>query len=292
MQTRTLSSEVAPTVHPVLEAQQRSWNAFSPGWDRWDDFTMDFLRAQGDAIVAALDVDADSHVLDIATGTGEPGLTLARQAFHGRVVGLDASEGMLAVARQKAEALGVKNFVPVVGDACALPLAEASVDAVSCRLGFMFFPEVDGAAREIARVLRPGGAFATTVWAGPAANPWITTLVAAIREHLDFPAPPAGAPGMFRCAEPAPLSAVLESAGLHVERVELIQSPMVCASRDAYWDFMVDVVPPVVAVLREADAETVDAVKRDVFARLDALSGTERKTLPAAGHLLVARRAG
>ena len=274
----------------ILEAQRRSWDKFSPGWEKWDDFTMSFLDAQGAAIVEALGVSQNSLVLDVASGTGEPGLTLAARAVAGSVTALDVSERMLAIADAKAEARGLGNFRTLVGDACQLPFADNSFDAVSCRLGFMFFPDMQAAAREMFRVLRKGGVLGTTVWAGPAENPWITALMGAIKQHFDVATPPPGAPGMFRCAEPGSLSALFRSVGLSVERDALLSGAMYCSTSEEYWRFMNDVVPPVVAVLKDADADTIAAIKDDLVTRLDRLAPTIEKRVACGAHVVIARK--
>lgn len=290
MQTTHNLPAPAPAANRILEAQKASWNAFSPGWETWDELTMRLLERQGAAIVAALDVREDARILDIATGTGEPGLTLAARAARGSVTALDASAGMLRVARAKADARGLSNFVTVEGDACALPFEDESFDAVSCRLGFMFFPDVSQAAREMFRVLRPGGVVATTVWAGPQHNAWITTLVSAIKKYLDFPAPPPGAPGMFRCADPEAVPELFASAGLRVESRSLCAHPLRCRSAEEYWSFMTDVVAPVVATLRAADPSVVAKIRADVLTALRGAHPDGAVELGAAAHCIVARK--
>jgi len=278
-----------PTPSSVLQAQRDSWNKFSPGWQKWDDFTMQFLEPQGTAILDALAVQSGASVLDIATGTGDPGLTLASRMPEVQVTALDASAGMLKVADDKARALGLDNFRTLLGDACNLEFAPNSFDAVSCRLGFMFFPDVQVAADEMARVLKPGGVVATTVWAGPAHNSWITTLVGAIKKHLSLPTPPPGAPHMFRCAEADTLPNLLQSAGLEVESCELLSGHVQCGSVEEYWQFMNDVVAPVVAALASAPKSTVDAIKSDVYAALSTLEASPVK-LGWGAHCIVARK--
>jgi ubiquinone/menaquinone biosynthesis C-methylase UbiE len=291
MQTATVFTQ--PTSRPraveILEAQRNSWNAFSPGWAKWDAFTMQFLDNQRTAIVDALAVGERDEILDIATGTGEPGLTLAGLAPRGRVTALDASSGMLRVAQDKARARSLPNFVALEGDACALPFADDSFDAISCRLGFMFFPDMRTAASEMLRVLRPGGVLATTVWAGPSHNEWITTLVSALKRHVDMPAPPPGAPGMFRCADLEAFSEMVSSVGFRVESQTLHESSMRCTA-DEYWGFMNAVVAPVVAALRTADEATVAAVKSDVYAALATRSSGDELRLGAGSLCIVAHK--
>lgn len=182
----------------IRDKQKQSWNTFSPGWKKWDDFTMHFLRPQEEQIIGHLHLTPNDRVLDVAAGTGEPGLTIASIVHQGSVTAVDLSEGMLGIAREKAAARGLDNFHTQVADACELPFEDASFDAVCCRLGFMFFPDMEMAAREMYRVLKPGGSIVTTVWSEPRKNLWITAMIGAIRKYADFPAPP---PAIRECSD-------------------------------------------------------------------------------------------
>ncbi|TNE60530.1 MAG: methyltransferase domain-containing protein [Bacteroidetes bacterium] len=261
----------------IREQQKASWNAFSPGWKKWDDFTMRFLQRQGDQIVEALDLRADHHVLDIATGTGEPGLTIASRVVKGSVIATDLSEGMLRVAQEKAAAQDVRNFRTQVADVCELPFGDNSFDAVSCRLGFMFFPDMELAASEMIRVLKPGGRLAVTVWGAPEQNLWITAIMGVLKKSIDMPTPPPGAPGMFRCAQPGFITTLFEKAGIAGGAESEITGEMHCSSADEYWAFMNDVVPPVVAAFKDSEATVKEKIKLDVYNVLaEQLPGTQK----------------
>src|ERR1700761_7070041 len=92
----------------IREQQKNSWNKFSPGWGKWDTFTMKFLKPMGDVIIEKLRIKPDDEVLDIATGTGEPGLTIATMATRGKVTATDLSDGMLKIAAENALARNLK----------------------------------------------------------------------------------------------------------------------------------------------------------------------------------------
>jgi demethylmenaquinone methyltransferase/2-methoxy-6-polyprenyl-1,4-benzoquinol methylase len=100
------------------------------------------------------------RVLDVATGTGDLAFALAAAGL-GEVVGLDISPGMLAEARRKAESPRAAASVRFeLGDAAALPFADASFDAVTVAFGVRNFEDLEVGLRELARVLRPGGTLA------------------------------------------------------------------------------------------------------------------------------------
>jgi len=155
---------MGPPIVQIREQQKEVWNRFSPGWKKWDDLTMDFLKPMADEIIHSLKPKATDIVLDVASGTGEPGLTIAAMLRGGKVVATDLAEGMLEVAVEKATRRGIKNFEIIVCDVCELPFPDNSFDAISCRLGFMFFPDMLLAAKEMVRVLKPGGRIGTATF--------------------------------------------------------------------------------------------------------------------------------
>ena len=274
----------------LRDQQQQTWDKFSPGWRKWDNWTMNFLRPMGAKIIEALHIQPTDQVLDIATGTGEPGLSIARLAPQGHVTGLDLSEGMLATARDNAAQQHLANYTALAGDACALPFPDAHFDAISCRMGFMFFPDMLLAAQQMYRVLKPGGRLATCVWSAPPHNPWITTMMSTISSQLALPAPPPGAPGMFRCAQPGMLAALLETAGFQHVREEELQSTVTFNGPEEYWQNMLEVGAPVVAAMSQADEATRAAIKQALFAKLEPLVADGKILLPFGSLVLVAQK--
>ena len=154
----------------IREQQKAAWNKFSPGWKKWDDLAMDFLKPVGDEIIRLINPKGADIVLDIAAGTGEPGLTIATMLKGGKVIITDLSEDMLEIARENAMNRGIQNIETRACDVCELPFADNTFDAISCRFGFMFFPDMLLAAKEMVRVLKPGGRIATSVWNVPEKN--------------------------------------------------------------------------------------------------------------------------
>ncbi|MCB0792973.1 MAG: methyltransferase domain-containing protein [Flavobacteriales bacterium] len=250
-----------------ISAQQKaSWNKFSPGWKKWDDLVIRFLAPLGDAMIAHLDPKGTQRILDVAAGTGEPGLRIAERIPEGTVVITDLSDGMLQVAVEKAASAGLGNVEFREADANALPFPDDSFDAVSCRLGFMFFPDMAQAAREMARVLKPGGRIATVVWAEPERNTWMTIMVHGIRKHLDLPPPDPNAPGVFRCGRPEMMAELFAGAGFKNVAERDVPCEMQVDGPAQYWQHVTEIAAPVMAALEGADAETVERVKADVMA--------------------------
>ena len=95
------------------------------------------------------------RVLDLASGTGEPAISIAlRVGAQGRVTALDLSAELLEMATRRAQERGVDNFSTKQADAQALPFEDDCFDLATCRFGVMFFPDAVLALRELHRVLR------------------------------------------------------------------------------------------------------------------------------------------
>jgi len=253
----------------IRDQQKEVWNKFSSGWKKWDDLMMDFLQPVGDEIVRLLNPKDDDIALDIASGTGEPGLTIASRLRAGKVILTDLAEDMLKIAAENAAMRNITNMETCVCDVSKLPFADHSFDAISCRFGFMFFPDMQLAAKEMARVLKPGGRIATAVWDIPEKNFWVTAIMGAINKNMELPAVLPGAPGMFRCTKTSVVSDLFLKAGLtDISEVE-IAGKMNCKTTDVYWNLMTDVAAPVVAALSKADEATKAKIKAEVYDLLD-----------------------
>jgi len=249
----------------IRDQQKEVWNKFSSGWKKWDDLMMDFLQPVGDEIVRLLNPKDNDMVLDIASGTGEPGLTIASRLSAGKVILTDLAEEMLEIAAENAAMRNITNMETCVCDVSKLPFADRSFDAISCRFGFMFFPDMQVAANEMARVLKPGGRIATAVWDIPEKNFWVTAIMETINKNMELPAALPGAPGMFRCAKTGVIADLFLEAGLTgISEIE-IAGKMNCKTTDVYWNLMTDVAAPVVAALGKADEATKAKIKAEVY---------------------------
>ena len=249
----------------IREQQKESWNKFSPGWKKWDGLFMDFLKPMGDEIISRLKLKQTDIVLDVAAGTGEPGLTIASKLRFGKVMITDLAEDMLAIARDSAEYRGIKNIETQACDVSELPFDDHTFDAVSCRFGFMFFPDMLLAAQEMTRVLKPGGRIATSVWNIPEKNFWITAVMGAINRNMDVPTPPPGAPGMFRCSKDDVVANLFWKAGLKNISVKEVSGKLNCKTVDVYWNVMTELAAPIVAALSKADEQLKEKIKREVY---------------------------
>ncbi len=249
----------------IREQQKASWNKFSPGWKKWDDLMMDFLKPMGDAIINSLNPQSDHTVLDLASGTGEPGLKIAGMVSNGKVVITDLSDDMLEIAREHATLRGIKNIDFKICDVCELPFEDNTFDSISCRFGFMFFPDMLLAVKEMYRVLKPGGKIATAVWGAPEKNFWVTAIGGTINKNMQLPPPPAEAPGMFRAAKSGLLLGLFQQAGLKNTSEMEVAGKLKCGTTDVYWNMMTEVAAPFVAALSKADDAMKAKIRKEVY---------------------------
>lgn len=180
--------------------------------------------------VAALNLGQDARVLDLATGTADLALQIAKEG--GRVVGVDPSSRMLEIGRRKVHEAMLRDRVELlVGDAQALDFADSSFDGVSIAFGIRNVPDRGRALAEMARVTKPGGRVAILELSepegggllGPIARfhvhtlvPWLGALISGAAEYRYLQRSIAAFPSADEFAR------LMEARGLRVLRVEAL----------------------------------------------------------------------
>ena len=276
-----------PSSEEIRDAQRAAWARLSGGWEKWDAIIMDQMAPVTTAMIERLDIADDQRHLDIAAGTGEPGLTVARLAPRGHVVLTDLAPEMLDVAARRAGTQGITNFETAVCSADDLPFAEGTFDSVSVRFGYMFFPDLAGATAEFARVLRPGGRLCASVWINPADNPWTTIAMRAIGKEVALPPPDPDRPNMYRCADPGHVSALYEAAGLREVAEWDVGVTLVTNSPAEYWQMISEHVSLAVAALGQADAAARERIARAVIAEVGAYEDGGEVRVPGMARCIV-----
>ncbi|HED06236.1 MAG TPA: methyltransferase domain-containing protein [Ignavibacteria bacterium] len=250
-----------------LEQQRKTWNQYSGGWKKWDELLMTIMRPVSDRFIEILQLKGNEHILDVASGTGEPGLTLSTLLPEGRVTGSDLSENMVEIAIEHTKQRGIINYQSEVCDASNMPFENNFFDHVICRFGIMFFPDIEGSLREMTRELKPGGKLIVTVWAGPELNPFLTLLAKTVIEKLKLPKPPSDAPGLFRCAQPGLTNQLIIDAGLDNVTESNIIGEATFDSAKQYWEVFSDVAGPIMQALNNVPQEVVADVKETVLSK-------------------------
>jgi ubiquinone/menaquinone biosynthesis C-methylase UbiE len=247
------------------DRQRIIWDQFAAGWKKWDTELLGWQAPFGDAVIQDARLLPDSIVLDVASGTGEPGLTAAALVPDGEVVLTDVSAGMLHVAEGKASARGLANVGVTVCDAAELPFEDATFDAVLCRFGFNYFPDMGSVVREMVRTAKPGARISAAVWGRPAENPWASLILGTLAHHTELPSPPADMPGLFRCSTPGFMTRLFRDAGLVDVAERKVSTDLVHDSPESYWEFITDIATTVATGLAKADKEARSLIRSDVF---------------------------
>lgn len=226
-------------------------------------------RPVSERLVELLGPRPRQTVLDLAAGPGDTGfLAWPLLAPGGRLVSSDIAPEMLDAARRRADELGLDSVEFRVEDAAALSLDDATVDGVLCRWGVMLVPDMDAAASEIARVLRPGGRAALAVWASPDENAWMTAPGRSAVGLGLVERPDPAAPGPFRLSAEGALAALLGSAGLVVETVEDVPLVWRASSLDEWWDVVRDTSRMLAMLLDRLGPDDAQALREGAERRL------------------------
>lgn len=257
-----------PSADEIRAGQRVTWAKLSAGWEKWDSVIMDQLGPVGAAMIERLGIAEDQQHLDIAAGTGEPGLSIARLAPKGRVVLTDLVPEMLEIAARRAEAQGITNIETQVCSADDLPFEDATFDSVSVRFGYMFFPDLAKATAEFARVLKPGGRLCSSVWIKPEENPWTTIVMQAIATEAAVPPPDPNGPNMYRCAAPGYVADLFAGAGLGEVAEWDVSVDLVTESPAQYWELISEHVSLAVAVLQRIDQPAQERIRANAIARV------------------------
>ena len=251
---------------------------------------MQQLAPVGGSMIEHSGVGDGTRHLDIASGTGEPGLAVARRWPGSHVVLTDLVPEMLHIATQRAEADGLSNVETVVCSADALPFDDDSFDTISVRFGYMFFPDVAKVTAELRRVLVPGGRLCAAVWTRPDENPWINVIMDAIQAEAPTPPPAPDAPGIFRFAAPGAIGSLFSDAGLGDIAEWDVGVELVAESPEEYWEMMGEHVSPAAVALAGMDDAARQRVRARTIAGLQPFSGTGVVRVPGVARCIVATK--
>jgi SAM-dependent methyltransferase len=239
------------------------WQAVAGGWRRWEPLFQSFAWPVALRMAAVAQLGDGKRVLDLGCGIGDPTLQVAVLVGpHGRVLGVDLSEAMIATATERAAALGLGHVEFRAADVTTLALPPGTFDAVLGRWSVIYLRDVAATLARVRQALVPGGRIAITAWAPPETNPWLTIPLAALGAVRPLPAPDPHEPGVFHLSGDGELAATLRAAGfrdVHQERVRLSQF-----ARDAteFWGMLTDMggggpLAPHLAALTAAERERV-----------------------------------
>lgn len=205
------------------------------------------------------------HVIDLASGTGEPAITLAtRVGPQGHVTALDLSADLLAIAEKRARHRGLANFTTQQGDAHSLPFPDNSFDLATSRFGIMFFRDPGKALAELKRVLRPGCRACFLAW-GSFEQPYWKSTMGVVHRHVGGPLLAPDGPNPFRFAEPGSLSSVLAVGGFEAIEESRVRLPWPwLGPAEEVWEYARSVSVPFHPMLERVPAERWPEIEAEI----------------------------
>jgi SAM-dependent methyltransferase len=265
-----------------------AWRSSAPYWEKHREIIRQMFAPVTQALVEDAQIEdeqigAGPAVLDVATGPGEPALTIAaRVGPEGKVLGIDPVPEMVEAARRAAQQLGITNAEFEVAPADRLPVPDNSFDAVVSRFGVMFFPSPVDGVREMLRALKPGRKLAFAVWSFADSNPFHYEVARVMERFVDMPRPAPDAPDAFRFANPGKLRHVLAEAGVVAPSERLLQftidAPL---SLEDFWTLRREMSEKLREKLRTLSADELAEVKRQALEAMRPYSTSPGISFPA-----------
>lgn len=270
------------------EWRGRVGDVWAREWRRTDrSFT--HLSARLDAVVAAAAPDGVFAALDIGCGAGGTALALLAARADARIVGIDLSEGLLAVARDRAGAAGVGHRTRFIhGDAALLAVEHGPFDLLVSRHGVMFFPDPRAAFAALHAAARPGAALVFSCFRDWRENDFYHLLA----EAIDVPPPDPVAPGPFAFADRTRVAAILAAAGWRDASAQLVDFAYRAGEGDAAVDdatAFLTRIGPAAARMRDLPDGDHAALRARVRAVIAGQAHGDAVDFPAAAWIWTAR---
>jgi ubiquinone/menaquinone biosynthesis C-methylase UbiE len=259
------------------------WSGSAPFWEKHREIIQQMFAPITQALVEVGQIRSRQVVLDVATGPGEPALSVAALVGpEGKIFGIDPVPEMVAAARRAADRLQLRNVQFDVAFADHLPFPADTFDAVISRFGVMFFPSPVDAVREMLRVLKPGRRLALAVWHFAERNPFHYSLSRVIDRYIDSPPPAPDALDAFRFASPGTLRKVLNQAGAIALSERLlqftIQAPM---SVEDFWTLRLEMSDKLREKIAALSKSQMTEVRRQALDSLRKYSTNRGMNFPA-----------
>jgi ubiquinone/menaquinone biosynthesis C-methylase UbiE len=220
------------------------------------------LEPYGFDLLARMDPKIRERCLDIATGPGEPAMSIARMVgADGRVVGIDLSEQMVRLATRIAKERRIPNVEFRAMDAEKIDFPDESFDLAVSRFGFQIFTNPEVVAKEAFRVLAPKGRIGATVWSSADKASAIHAVVGPMLEFAE-PDETGYLPTPYELGGKGEMVKLLEDAGFHEGKEERKTHVMVYKDADEYFNTFVEGTP-----LGHSIREEDPAVQEKIIAR-------------------------
>jgi len=262
------------------------WQAVAGGWRRWEPALHAFTWPMSLRMVAAAEVGPGQRVLDVGCGMGDPTLQVAVLVGpHGRVLGIDVAEGMIATAGERAAALGLGHVEFRTADVMTVDLPAETFDVVLGRWSVIYVADVPGALARLRRALVPGGRIALSAWAPPEANPWIMIPMTALARVRTLPPLDATVPGAFHLSADGALAKALVGAGFQAVGQERVMLSWFAHDADEFWAMTGDTAGPLAALFAGLSATERAQVKHEVTEGIARFRAGDVYRIPAQAQL-------
>jgi SAM-dependent methyltransferase len=284
-------TEPPPDIGELRSCLHGMWAAVAEAWGEHAEYIDARHASVRDRMLDLTTPRPGQRVLELACGAGGLGLVAAvRVAPDGEVVQSDVVAEMTEIAAARARTLGITNVRTRVLDLEHIAEPDCSYDVVLCSEGLMFVPEPARSAREIQRVLRPGGRVALTVWGPRARNPWLGLVLDAVGAQIGRPVPPPGVPGPFSLADRDGLVRVLRDAELIDVEVEELAVPLRAATFEEWWTRTSTLAGPLATILAALSEDALQAIRTRLRTAVAAYRTPAGLELPGVTLLASARR--
>jgi ubiquinone/menaquinone biosynthesis C-methylase UbiE len=243
--------------NPRDEAIARAVKTYNAAADTFDAAPLSFWSRYGQRTIDHLNLQPGDQVLDVCCGTGASAIPAAIAVGPtGSVLGVDVSEGLLGLAREKAQCLD--NITFQNHDCMALGLPDGSFDAIVCVFGIFFLPDMTAALRELWRMVKPGGKLAITSWGQTVFAPMDQVFWDAIQGER---------PDLYkqytpwdRISEPTSLQALLASAGAMAATVVAESDTQTIQTPEDWWTIVMG--GGWRGTIEQIDAPTVERIRQ------------------------------
>ena len=225
--------------------QKKTWDSVASGWQKWWQTFENGAQHVSDRLIELAGIRPGNRVLDIATGIGEPAVSAAKVVGKGgHVTATDMSTEMLAIAEERSRSLGLDDIMDFKqSDAENLQLGtNHTFDAILCRWGLMFLPNLSNALVKIHQMLLPGRKLAVAVWSEPSKVPLINIPMSTAREYIRDPLVGQAVPGPFSLADVGAFKKSLLKVGFTDIQSETINVTFEFDSAEDYTKFNQDIV--------------------------------------------------
>jgi ubiquinone/menaquinone biosynthesis C-methylase UbiE len=259
------------------------WSESAPYWEKYRAVIREMSAPVTQALIEDAGITSCSAVLDVATGTGEPALSIADLVGpEGKVVGTDAVPEMVEAARREGSRRKLQNASFEVAFSESLPFLDNTFDAAVSRFGVMFFPSPVDCVRDILRVLKPSGRIAMAVWHFAERNPFDYTVSEVVERYVESAAPTLASPDMFRFAKPGELLAVLVRAGATATSERLLRfSIRASISVEDFWTLRSEMSEKLRTKLALLSKPQMAELKREVIKAISAYSSESGISFPS-----------